>query len=138
MSGDHGGQDHPHTKRSVSQFYRTRIPNTSCRMSKMTFAVYALLLEKNFMPLYPAPLMTGMASFCRYRWLVMVSSTNIGPESPCLLIAHHTVDFAGWSDVSMTLCEFLEAQNIVFCLFTNPSRCKWASSLNHKQSKVVG
>jgi len=27
---------------------------------------------------------------------------------------------------------FLEAQDLVFCLFTNPSRWKWASSPNHK------
>jgi hypothetical protein len=37
-----------------------------------------------------------------------------------------------------SLCGFLEARNLVFCLFTNLSRWKWASSLNHWQSKVAG
>jgi hypothetical protein len=38
-----------------------------------------------------------------------------------LLIALHTVHFVGWSDISMTLCGFSEAHNLVFRLFMNPS-----------------
>jgi hypothetical protein len=44
------------------------------------------------------------------------------PRSPWLLIVHPTVQFARWSDV----CAFSEVQNLVFYLFTNPSRRKSA------------
>jgi hypothetical protein len=36
------------------------------------------------------------------------------------------------------LCvDLTEALNLVFCLLTNPSRWKWASSLDHKQYEVA-
>jgi len=38
----------------------------------------------------------------------------------------------------MTLCGFSEVQKLVFCLFMNQSKWKWALSLNHRQSKVAG
>jgi len=67
----------------------------------------------------------------------MVPSTKIGPVSPCLLIPHDMVHFAGWSDISIILCGFSEVQILMFCLFAHSLRWKWASSLNHRQSKVV-
>jgi hypothetical protein len=52
----------------------------------------------------------------------MVPFTRISPISPCLMMAHHMVNFARWSDIFTTLCGFLEDQNLMFCLFMNPSR----------------
>jgi len=62
-----------------------------------------------------------------------VPSTEISPGNLCFLIVQHKVHFAGWSDVSTTLCGFSEAQNLVL-LFMNPLRWKWALSLNHSLS----
>jgi len=53
--------------------------------------------------------MIGMASFricCKYRRFVIVPSIKIGPTSLYLLIAHHTMHFAEWSDDSKTLWIF--------------------------------
>jgi len=53
--------------------------------------------------------MTRMTSFysqCTYHWFVTVPSTKIGPISPWILTAHHTMHFAGCSDVSMTVWMF--------------------------------
>jgi hypothetical protein len=47
------------------------------------------------------------------------------------------VIFCRESDVFLTVCQFSEAQNLVFCLFMNPLSWKWASSLNHRQPKVT-
>jgi len=58
----------------------------------------------------------------------MVPSTKIVLIGPCLMIVHYTVHFAGWSDVSMTLFGFSEAQKLVFYLLMNPSWRKWDSS----------
>jgi len=100
----------------------------SYRTSKMTFTVCgrASSFWKNVVSQCPAA--------CGCCWFVMVPSKKIGP---CLLITHHTVHFAAWSDVSTTLCGFSDVQNLVFCSFTNQAKRKWASSLNHRQLKVA-
>jgi hypothetical protein len=82
---------------------------------------------------HPALRVTVMTSFwscCTYRWLLMKPSTKIGPVSPCLMTAHHTVIFTRWSDVFMILCGFSEVQNLVFCLLTHRS----GNGLHHQNT----
>jgi len=75
----------------------------------------------------PATRMTPFCTCWRYNWFVTVASIKISPVSPWSLTAHHAVYFAGWSDISVTLCGFSEAQDLVFCFLKNPLRWKWAS-----------
>jgi hypothetical protein len=109
MSGEHGGQDHPHLKHSLNLFDRTRLPNTSCRTSK-TLAVCGRTPPcwNNVMSTCPAPWMTRMTSFyscCRYRWLVMVPPPPHKDWSNKSLLVDCTPHgtLVGWSDVSTTL-----------------------------------
>jgi hypothetical protein len=53
--------------------------------------------------------------------LLCYGALHRGQSDKCLLIALHTVHFAGWSDVPITLCWFSETQNLMFRFFTNPS-----------------
>jgi len=106
-----GGQDYLHQKHSGNEWDRTWVPNTSCWTFKtFTLCGHAPSCWEN-VSTCPAPWMTGMTSFCsccRYCWFVIVPSTKIGIISPCLLTAKHMVHFAGWCDVSVTLCGFSE------------------------------
>jgi len=74
------------------RFDRTWLPNTSCRTSKMIFAVYksSHYCWKNVSTCYTKTAMTSFCNFCRYRRFVMAPLIRIGSISPCLLIAHHT------------------------------------------------
>jgi len=115
---------------------------TLWRMSWTTYAVCGCAPScwTNVVFTCPAPWMNGVSSFgscCRYPWFVQAPSTGIGSVNPCLLIAHITVHFAGWNNVSTAVWIF-RGPNLVSWLFTNPSRWKWASSLNHRQSVVTG
>jgi hypothetical protein len=65
MSGEHGGQELRHPKRSGNWFYRTRLWNTSCMTSKTTFAVCGCAPSswKNVTSTCPAPWLTGITSY---------------------------------------------------------------------------
>jgi len=134
MTSKQSGKNHPHPKCSGNQFNKTWQPYTSCRASKTTFFVcgHALFYWKNVVSTCPAIRITSFCSCYRYHWFITVPATKTSQVSPCFLIAHCTVHSARCSDISMTLCRFSEAKNIMFCLFTNPPMWKWVSSLNHK------
>jgi hypothetical protein len=50
--------------------------------------------------------------------------TKTGPICPYLLIAYHMVHSKELNDVSIALCGFSEAQNLVVYWFTNTLRWK--------------
>jgi len=111
-------QDNPHLTLSGNLFTRTWLPNTLWRTFSMTLLYVGMCTHA----LFPEWLGMTFCSCCRYYWFVMVPFTRISPISPCLMMAHHMVNFARWSDIFTTLCGFLEDQNLMFCLFMNPSR----------------
>jgi hypothetical protein len=123
MFREHGGQDHLDLKHSGHCSGRTQLPNSSCRMSKMTFIVcgHAPSCWNSVVTTFLATGMATFCSFCRYCWLVMVPSTKIVLIGPCLMIVHYTVHFAGWSNISSTVWIFRGQESHV-PLFTNPLR----------------
>jgi len=58
MTGEHGGQDHPFSKRSGNWFDRTWLPNSLYKFGRVPFC------WKNVVFTCPAPWMTGMTSIC--------------------------------------------------------------------------
>jgi len=139
MSDEHGSQVHPDLKCSGGWFNRTQLPNTSCRMSKMTFAVcgHAPSCWQTVASACRAPWMTEWLfySYCRYHWFVMIPCTKISPVKPLLAGVHHMMHPAGWSDISTTVWIFRGSETCVL-LFLNPLVWKWTSSLNYRQSKM--
>jgi hypothetical protein len=64
------------------------------------------------------------------RSLFTVSSKKIGPSSPWLEMATHTLILGAWCTFSWNTCWFSDAQNRTFCLLTIPFKCKCASPEN--------
>ena len=94
-------------------------------MTTFTLCQHTPSCWRNVLSTCSAPWITKMTSFfccCKYQWLSTVPTTNISPESPCLLMAHY-IHFSASRYVSLTMCRFWDTYPM-FWLFMNPSRWK--------------
>ena len=137
MSKEHGVHDYPHLKCSGNWFGRTWLPSTLWRMWKMTFVVMWAYTSccKNVVSTCPAPWIIRIGDV---PLIFMMPSINIGPVRTCLLIAHHIIHFAEWSDISMCalFLRDLEPNFPISCPWTH-LRWIWAESVSCMQSEVA-
>jgi len=129
MSGEHGGQDHKHTKRSWNWFDRTQLLNTSCRTSKTTFAY----MEKECvcMLCYQNDLILQLLQILLVCYGSLHKHQSYKP-----LLADCTSHEDYVMKVSTTVWLFRGPESHV--LVHESTGWKWTSSLNHRHSKVMG
>jgi hypothetical protein len=123
---EHCGQDHPHLNCCRNQFNRTQPPNILQDIQDNIHCMWActILLEKHcvHMTCFLNDLSNLILQLLEVPLVCYGAFHKHKSNKPCLLTALHTVHFSGWSDISITLCKLLAAQNLMFCLFINGGR----------------
>jgi len=129
MSGQNSGQYHSHLKCSGNWFDRTCLPHIMQDVQDSIYWMWAciILLEKCCVHM-PCSLNDWNDHIIQLLQAPLICYCALHKDQPNKALHANCIPRG---------CVFSEAQNIVFCLFTNPLRWKWASSLNHEQSKVA-